>query len=248
MTVPSMKISIITVCRNAENTIDRTLRSVAEQTWPHIEYIIVDGKSQDRTLEIVDRYRSKLALVISEPDRGIYDAMNKGVKAATGDYLLFLNADDHLICETAIENICGALNENPKADIVYGNVLIYDRTTGKGGIWNPGRTSLAHLYRSTIPHPATFFKREVFSTVGLYNTDHQISSDYELILKAFKAGCRFKHADLLVSVFNQGGLSTALESGETVRRERDAVKKRHLTPMERFFLRIRVRIKKIFNV
>lgn len=243
-----MKISIITVCYNAEATIGKTIQSVVEQTHPEIEYILVDGQSNDKTMDIINSYQNKISRIISEPDKGIYDAMNKGIKAATGEYLLFLNADDYLISETIIKNICDLLVDDRRTDIFFGNVIIYDRTTGKGGLWEPRKLSNTLLYRSTIPHPATFFNQRVFKTIGMYNTENTIVSDYELIVKAFKQGCRFRYEKCLISVFNNGGISTTESNSKTVKRERDLIIKKYFSKPERIYLKIRVRIQKIFNI
>lgn len=121
----ALKVSVITVCRNAENVIEKTISSVVEQTYENIEYIIVDGASQDKTLEIVTRYAEKGNIkYITEPDRGIYDAMNKGIRMSTGDYLEFLNAGDALINHNVIEKVVDEITKC-QADIVYGNILYH---------------------------------------------------------------------------------------------------------------------------
>ena len=117
-----VKITIITVCFNAYKTITRTIESVLNQTYTNIEYIIIDGDSKDNSQEIIENYKDKLSYYISEPDKGIYDGMNKGINQATGDFVLFLNTDDTLYDKHIIENFVKVVND--KADVYYGNNLI----------------------------------------------------------------------------------------------------------------------------
>jgi glycosyltransferase involved in cell wall biosynthesis len=126
-----IKFSIITVCKNSEKTIEKTIKSVIEQTYKNIEYIIIDGKSTDNTAGIIKKYINKISHYINEEDNGIYDAMNKGVNLAKGDYISFLNADDRLFDELSIERVCKQIkNDNSKAiDVFYGAVLILDQET-----------------------------------------------------------------------------------------------------------------------
>ena len=117
-----IKISVVTVCRNEAETIERTIRSVVMQTYPHLEYVIIDGHSTDGTLEIVRRYQD-VCRFRSEPDNGIYDAMNKGVKYTTGDYIIFINAGDYLIHKEVLQKCATYMNETPALmDVFYGNL------------------------------------------------------------------------------------------------------------------------------
>src|SRR3989338_1857456 len=117
-----LKFSVITVCFNAAQTIERAMRSVCSQTYPHIEYIIVDWASTDKTLEIVDKYAGRVNKLISEKDNGIYDAMNKGIKTSTGDILYFLNADDYFCDDNVLEDIAQAFEEDSSRMLVYGKI------------------------------------------------------------------------------------------------------------------------------
>ena len=118
--------SVITITYNAATTLEETILSVISQTYHHIEYIIVDGASTDETLQIVDRYRNKINKVVSEPDKGLYDAMNKGVDLATGDYLIFLNAGDSFHADTTLQQIMQSIKSKELPDIIYGNTAIVD--------------------------------------------------------------------------------------------------------------------------
>ena len=121
-----MKISIITVCHNAEDSIESTMLSIFEQTCQEIEYIIIDGNSSDSTLEIIEKYRNKVDKLISEPDSGIYNAMNKGIDAATGDYLIFLNAGDRFHSPDALEKVFGYISKHNK-DIFFADVNLISK-------------------------------------------------------------------------------------------------------------------------
>ena len=138
-----MKISVITVCRNSEETIERTLQSVACQTCKDFEYIVVDGVSTDSTLEIIDKYKSHISKFISEPDKGIYDAMNKGAKMAEGEYIVFLNADDVFIHENVLSLVAEKMKDK-KADLFYGDLVFLEKNTGR--INNRKQDNVNYIY------------------------------------------------------------------------------------------------------
>ena len=124
---PTPKFSIITVTYNAEKVLEDTIQSVISQTYHHVEYIIVDGASKDGTLSIIDRYRSRIHTVISEPDKGLYDAMNKAISLAGGDYLCFLNAGDCFHEDDTLQQIVHSINGNALPDVIYGETAIVDK-------------------------------------------------------------------------------------------------------------------------
>mgnify|MGYP001019914496 CR=1 FL=1 len=174
------KVSIITVCKNAENTIERTIKSVISQTYKDIEYIIIDGKSSDNTVNIINKYIDKTGCFISEPDSGIYEAMNKGVKQASGEYCLFLNSDDYLYNDRVLEHI---FYQKPEADIIYGDVF-YDYGNGKLELKKePDKISFYYLYNGGICHQSQFIKKELFIKYGLYDESYRLSADYELQIR-----------------------------------------------------------------
>ena len=246
-----MKISIITVCKNAEKTIETTIRSVIHQTYQDIEYIIVDGNSKDNTLAIIKRYQTNIAKIISEQDGGIYEAMNKGIQIATGDYLLFLNADDLLLHPTTVHQFANNLPKSPDyvADIWYGNVIIFNSNNGKGNIWNPGKISKYHLYWSSLPHPATFFNRNSFVKNGLFSTELRLAGDYEWYVRAlFKNNLNFKKTTQLVSIFCEGGISTRPEFSKLMHDERKIVLKKYFNKNQRIFYKLRRRFQKTFGI
>lgn len=181
----SLKISIISVTYNSGLTLEQTIRSVLEQTYPDIEYIIIDGQSTDNTLAIIEKYRSRLALVVSEKDKGLYDALNKGIANATGDVIGFLHSDDFYTGPTVIENYAQLfLKDNP--DAVYSDLYYVDKDATnkivrrwKSGIYKPG----AFLNGWMPPHPTFFVKRKLYDRFGKFNLDFKSAADYELMLR-----------------------------------------------------------------
>tara|TARA_R110001599_G_scaffold302146_1_gene507818 strand:+ start:158 stop:901 length:744 start_codon:yes stop_codon:yes gene_type:complete len=243
------KISIITVCFNAEKTIERTIESVTNQTYENIEYLIIDGQSCDQTLSIIENYKSNISKIISEPDSGIYNAMNKGIILSTGVYLLFLNADDYLISTTVIENYIAKISDSKDSDIFYGDILIYNHHNGSGKIWKTHKNiSGKLLYNSTIPHPSTIFKRTIFEELGTYNESYKITADHEFYIKSFVNGKKFQHVDILTALFSTGGVSTSDDNTKLIKLERSRAIEYHFTAYQRFILRIRVRLKKLINI
>lgn len=177
-----MKISIITISFNAKATIEKTLQSVANQLYKNIEHIIVDGGSKDNTLEICNSF-PHVSKIISEPDKGVYDAFNKGLKLATGDIIGFLNADDVFFNKNSVQEIAKAFSEN-KTDIVYGN-LDYINENGKViRNWISRPYEIGLIKKAWMPaHPTFYCKKEVYDLLGGYNDSFKIGGDFELCLR-----------------------------------------------------------------
>jgi glycosyltransferase involved in cell wall biosynthesis len=180
-----MKVSIITISYNSAETIEDTIKSVVSQDYPNIEYIIIDGASKDTTLSIVDKYKDKIAKVISEKDKGIYDAMNKGVQNATGDIIGILNSDDYYYDTTVISEVV-RLFEQEKTDGLYADLVYVDRSDSEKIIryWKSGKYTPGKFLKGWMPpHPTFFVKKEVYTHFGLYNTDLRSAADYEFMLR-----------------------------------------------------------------
>lgn len=205
-----MKISIITVCYNSAKTIEKTILSVANQTYKNIEYIIVDGNSNDNTLRIIQKHDDKISKWISEPDKGLYDAMNRGVAMATGDLIGILNSDDVFNSETVIEDI---VNFHKKYDIEasVGNIIQH-KENGKivrlysSKYWSPKKLKIGFM----PPHPSIFFKKELFYKFGNYDLGFKIGADYELITRFFlKNNINWGYSGIVTTAMLVGGLSSS---------------------------------------
>jgi glycosyltransferase involved in cell wall biosynthesis len=242
------KFSIITVCKNTEQTIERTIRSVLEQNFKDYEYIIVDGASADKTLEITKKYKRQINKMISEPDAGIYDAMNKGIKAAAGEYLLFLNAGDFLLHENVLTVANAGIMQNP-VDIFYGNILVLDEHKGSAWIHQIGQVNKKKMFTNTIPHPSAFMARECFTKVGFYDTRWRICADYAWFLKAIlKTKCAHQYFDFAVSVFRLGGISSNPEYTSAQLSERELIQAQYYNFIERRFYVKNYIMKKVISL
>jgi glycosyltransferase involved in cell wall biosynthesis len=205
-----MKISIITVCYNSAKTIEKTFQSVAAQTYKDVEYIVVDGGSKDATLDIVAKYKELVSKSVSEPDKGLYDAMNKGIKMATGDLVGILNSDDIFTDDHVLENVANFHLQN-NVDASVGNIIQFNedgKTVRKYSAknWNPEKLKIGFM----PAHPAIFFKRELFDQFGDYQLDFTIGADYELITRFFlKHKITWKFSNITTTSMLIGGLSSS---------------------------------------
>lgn len=200
------KFSIITVCFNSSKTIERTIKSVLNQTFSDYEYIIIDGKSTDSTMNIVKKYEPKFhgrMKWISEPDKGIYDAMNKGIKMSTGDIIGIVNSDD-FYCLDALENMVAEI-PHEKYFILYG----YQRCITNG---LEDKIVIYHhrnLDKQMITHPTCFVSRYTYADFGTYDMSYKSSADYEFMLRVFHSGkVLFKPVYKVISNFESGGMSS----------------------------------------
>lgn len=206
-----MKISIITVCYNSEETIRDTIESVLQQTYTDIEYIIVDGGSRDSTLAIVAEYDDKIAKVISEPDQGIYDAMNKGVVNSTGDYVGILNSDDVFASRDAVQSIADYLIANPSCEALYGDLVYVERDDVDKVVRQYSSKSFSPWklrFGFMVPHPTFYTRRENFEKFGLYKLGYRVSADFELMARFMLGGLRFERLPKVLVKMRQGGIST----------------------------------------
>ena len=180
-----MKVSIITVSYNSAETIEETIQSVISQDYPSIEYIIIDGKSTDQTLDIVRKYEDKIATLVSEKDKGIYDALNKGISMATGDIVGLLHADDLYANYQVISDVVAQFKQS-HADAVYADLNYVDRIDTNRIIrkWKSGEYKEGMFEKGWMPpHPTFFVKREYYTKYGLFNLKLRSSADYELMLR-----------------------------------------------------------------
>lgn len=181
------KLSIITVCKNESQRIEKTLNSIFSQTFNDYEVIVIDGLSTDGTVEIIKKYTDKINKFISENDKGIYNAMNKGIGYATGQYCLFLNGGDYLLHDNVLAN---AFKEINNEDIIIGNIVYENDMNTPRFLFNENTVSPIHFLKGKcIPHQASFIKKKLFDNHGLYDEQYKVFSDYDFCIREI---CRFK--------------------------------------------------------
>ena len=218
-----VRISVVTVCWNSAATIARTLASVAAQDWPDVEHIVIDGASTDGTQQIVAEHGSHVAQFVSERDKGIYDAMNKGIARATGDVIGILNADDHYPDSGRLRAIAEAFAAH-QVDAILGDVAFFRAEAPDKFVrrYNSGRFRPGLIAWGWMPaHPAMFVRRAVYDRFGLYRTDFRIAADFEFVARAFGSGSvSYWHLPQVIVAMQMGGVSTqGLRSTITINRE-----------------------------
>ena len=218
-----VRISVITVCWNSASTLARTLESVAAQDWPHVEHIVIDGASTDGTRQVVATHGGHVATFVSEPDEGIYDAMNKGIALATGDVIGILNADDHYPDSGRLRAIAEAFEAYP-VDAILGDVAFFRPESPSKFVrrYNSKRFHPGLISWGWMPaHPGMFLRRAVYDRYGLYRTDFRIAADFEFIARAFGSGSvNYRHLPQVIVAMQMGGVSTqGLRSTVTINRE-----------------------------
>lgn len=248
------RVTIVTVCYNAEKEIENTMRSVCIQDYPSIEYLIVDGMSSDKTVEIANNIKREYrelsninVSILSEKDNGIYDAMNKGIRKATGEWLLFLNAGDLLDSKATLSNVFKK-NYTPDISGIYGDTLRYSGDWSKKIEGHP-LESIADELPLPFCHQSVFVRKTLMQEM-CFDTKYELASDYDFFVKCYKKGCKFVHVGEVVSRYAMGGISECqtvkhLEEKIQIREKNGleiytSIKKRHLL----YRLRIRQAIKK----
>ena len=218
-------ITIVTVCYNAGDKLEKTIQSVVTQTYPFIEYIIIDGASTDNTFDIATKYNKEIALFITEKDNGIYDAMNKGIKLATGSLVIFLNAGDYFVSKDVIDIYLSKINVRD-ADLFYGRIVWNDAVNKELILSDHNNTKFQKdLMNSNFPHPATLYKKEIFNKVGFFNLTYRILSDYEWNVRALIVEkIKFQYINTIVTVFFVDGVSNSLANADTIKNEQDKIK------------------------
>jgi glycosyltransferase involved in cell wall biosynthesis len=205
------KISIVTVVFNGVSTIRESIESVLSQSYPNIEYIVVDGGSIDGTIAVINEYASRIDVIISEPDKGIYDAMNKGVRIATGDWIGMLNSDDIYADASAIEKIISnSLCSN--AEIVFGNLTFFS-----GNDYKLSGKVVPKLFKPWMlcfgvmpPHPSVFIKKLTYEKNGLYALKYKTGADFELFVRYFCVNnLKYQYIDVDVVMMRIGGVTTS---------------------------------------
>lgn len=237
-----MKISIITVCKNAENAIERTLHSVVLQNCfsENVEYIVVDGASTDKTPEFIKQYSEKYPIKwVSEPDSGIYNAMNKAVKMASGEIIYFLNAGDRLFDEKTVDIV---LNEFEKggADFLYTDILTCNiNNLSEAKIKKFNHADKYFLFRDCICHQASFFKKNVIEKFGGFNEGFKLAADYEMLLKimAYK-NLKNEYLPIITAYYDNTGVSSL--NTKDLQKEREKIIKTNFSIFERIKLKSKI--------
>ena len=219
----SVKISIITVSFNAIETINETIESVLKQKDNDVEYIVVDGASTDGTLDVIKSYGTKIDKVISEPDNGISDAFNKGIRHSSGDLIGIINSDD-ILYNDAIDIVRRLYYDDPDIDILYGDMEVFSDHVGTGRLVK-ANTDLEKLkYAFLMPHPGMFITRKAYNQYGLYDVNYKNAMDYELVSKMYIGGAKLKYTGKVLAAFREGGVSQSA-MGRTIKEHRTVAKR-----------------------
>jgi glycosyltransferase involved in cell wall biosynthesis len=218
------KLSIITINKDNAVGLEKTIESVVSQNFKGYRYIVIDGDSKDGSIEIIRKYQDRINFWVSEPDKGIYNAMNKGIANAKGEYCLFINSGDYLVNENALLSL---FNYEFTEDVVYAN---QQRIGSKGEyvIKYPEKLTFFHFYAEYLGHNSTLIKRKLFSDIGFYNETNQIVSDWEfLMLAVCKYNCSWRHVPVIFSAQQDGGISNSISHREKVQAERRKALEEH---------------------
>lgn len=217
----SCKISIITIAYNVVDSIERTIKSVVNQNYENKEYIIIDGGSEDGTVDIIKKYNDNITYWVSEPDGGIYPAMNKGILKASGDYLIFMNAGDYFVSNNSISSLTSYFKDENK--IVYGYIIkLYKNLKSYGRPLRKINPDAVDFILWGIDHQAAFIKKELFDKYGLYDTTYRLASDWFFFMNV--AGIhkeKIIYVDKPIAYFSMDGVST--KSKEKYIKEMDEI-------------------------
>jgi len=230
----SPKVSVITVCLNSMVFLEAAIKSLLAQTYPNIEYLIIDGGSVDGSVEIFNKYKNRIDRILIEKDNGVFDAMNKGIRLSSGEIIYFLNSDDRFYDNEVVKEVVAAFKGNKEADFIYGNIAVYDPIRERTYIEKyPSRVSKCLFIRKTIGHPATFFRVSCFKRTGYFNDGYKIASDYEWYLRALYLNkLKAFHIEKKISVFRLGGMSTSRKDRDLYFSERRAIQRQYFNAFE----------------
>lgn len=214
-----MKLSIITINLNNLPGLQKTVESVLSQTWREFEYIIIDGGSTDGSADYISGISNDLTYWISEKDTGVYHAMNKGIEKSTGEYLLFLNSGDYLVDSNILKKVQPELTGE---GIIFGDLVSYDPENKSVFEKFPDHLDPVYVYEHSLPHPASFIKKELFGAIGKYNEQDKITSDWQFFMRAlFELKADYKHIPLGITVYDRNGLSNLAANANLIIREKE---------------------------
>lgn len=230
--------SIVTVCRNAGSLLGPTMASVRRQSCRDYEYLVIDGASTDTTVDVVRSYGDLVTTYVCEPDQGIYDAMNKGVRLARGQWIYFLNANDFFAGDTVLERIKVELAKAPASDLCFGDV--YHRTDGVDTLLRFDSVNRWNLRCEHLCHQTVLAHRSLFERFGTFDLQYRINADYDWLLRVFAAGIDAHYLGFPVASYDTGGLSS--RDLDMVMAERRLVRQRHRPPLSRHLIEWAYRI------
>ncbi|PZX92462.1 glycosyltransferase [Flavobacterium aquariorum] len=215
-----LKLSIITINYNNLDGLKRTIRSVVNQTWRDFEYIIIDGGSTDGSVAYIESQSANINYWVSEPDNGIYNAINKGIVKSTGEYLLFLNSGDHLYNDFVLYENQGQIVNH---DLIYFNIELADAKTSRI-VSYPQKLNFSFFYKGTLCHQSTFIKKVLFDELGLYDENFKLVSDWKFfILALFKYNCSYLKVDTTLATYYLDGISSNWTNKKMLTDERQRV-------------------------
>ncbi|MCX6297099.1 MAG: glycosyltransferase family 2 protein [Bacteroidetes bacterium] len=231
------KLSIITINFNDESGLEKTIQSVISQTVSDFEFIIIDGGSTDNSVNVLNQFADKITSWISEKDKGIYDAQNKGIEKASGDYLLFLNSGDCLYNENVLKDFYNFSSNNHRK-IIYGNANVLNKDGSSYIVIPPQKIDINFWYASTLTHQAVFIEKKLFKKYGFYNTEYKFGADFDFLFNMFlKETSEFVHFDQFICNYDNTGLTSQDQYHKMIIAEKRVIIKSYLS--RRQFNRIR---------
>lgn len=233
----SVSLTIITVCLNDKSGLKRTAESIVRQAHQDFEWIVVDGNSSDGTADLFEHYSGRIDHFISEPDDGIYDAMNKGIVLASGKYCLFINAGDTLYDLKVIQR----LHSHLVGDLVIGQMEVCSPVDmSKNGIreFENRKIGKRYIFYKTLPHQSTCIKKALFDKYGLYDTSFVIAADHDFFVRVYNKGIKMSFVPFCISRYMLDGLSAQFKTSKLFDDERDRIRKNHFTPGYRLWRKV----------
>lgn len=236
------KYSIITICFNEVENIRKTCESIVAQNYLDYEWIVIDGASNDGTLETLEEFRSDISILISEPDKGIYDAMNKGINLAFGEYLVFMNGGDAFASNQALDFVAKA----PQKDLIYGDLRC---DTYNGEIHSfPDHFRASDLLKTMLPHQASFYRRKLFESYGKYDTTYRIAADYDMNVRLLEiAKVSSHHIPHPLAIFDISGISSSKKYRSLRRRENHRIRMKYFPSYRWSFRAWRQGLRQLFR-
>lgn len=225
----SPKLSIITVNLNNAAGLRKTIETVVNQTYQDFEYIIIDGDSSDGSKEIIEEYQDKVTYWVSEPDKGTYNAMNKGILKSKGEYCLFLNSGDYFPAINILKSIISKFSEG--SDIIYCNGYFENKKSRKEIRFNSSLTK-NFFFNSSLMHPSSYIKKETIINLGLYDEKLRFCADYDFFVKCFVNQFKYQYIDIFSSVFSVGGVSTEKSYSKYIIEENQIIRKKYFSNEE----------------